>query len=163
MRILSIDPGYERLGVAIIDKESAGSKEKLIFSDCIRTSAKLAPHERLHILGEAIAKIAAEYSPEYMVLETLFFTKNQTTAMHVAEARGVILYEGARAGLQIKEYGPGEIKAAITGYGRSDKAGMMAMIPHLIDIGPLSSDKKKLDDEFDAIAVGLTFFARERF
>jgi len=163
MRILSIDPGYERLGVAIIEKEAVGKKERLVFSDCIRTSAKLSPHERLLIIGSAIESLIKEYEPKCVALEALFFTNNQKTAMLVAEARGVILYEAARAELEIKEYGPGEIKAAITGYGRSDKAGMMAMIPHLIDTSAMKDSKKKLDDEFDAIAVGLTFFARERF
>lgn len=166
IRILSIDPGYERLGVAVIEKSAPGAKEKLLYSHCVRTSAKLSAHERLHLLGKAVSEIASEYEPRFMALESLFFTKNQKTAMLVAEARGVILYEGACAGLEIKEYTPLQIKAAITGYGRSDKHAMMNMIPHLIDMKSASNQKtlaKKLDDEFDAIAVGLTFFARERF
>lgn len=158
MRIISIDPGYERLGIAIIEK-NIREKEILVYSDCFKTSAKLPHHERLGLIGNEIKKIIEEFKPEALALENLFFTNNQKTAISVAEARGVILYQAAIHSLPIFEYGPGQIKVAVTGYGKSDKDQIIAMIPRLIRI-----DKEiKHDDEYDAIAVGLTCFATERF
>jgi crossover junction endodeoxyribonuclease RuvC len=90
-----------------------------------------------------------------MAIEKLFFETNTKTAMVVAEARGVLLYEGARAQLSIFEYTPLEIKVAVTGYGKSDKQGVMDMVPRLIAL-PV---RKMIDDEVDAIAVALTCFA----
>lgn len=160
MRILAIDPGYERLGIAIIEKSGAGrSKETLIYSDCFKTDPKTAHSERLGKIGAEIERIIAEYQPEAMSMESLFFTANQKTAIKVAEARGVMLFLAAKNGLKVFEYGPGEIKLAVTGYGKSDKPAVINMVERLVKI-----DKKiKHDDEYDAIAVGLTCFAIERF
>lgn len=157
MRIISIDPGYERLGVAIIDKELKG-KETLVFSECFKTSAKLPHHERLTLIGNRIKEIIKEYKPEQLATEKLFFSGNQKTAMLVAEARGVILYSGSSSGLSIFEYTPNEVKIAITGYGRSEKRQIIDMVKKLIVVDA----KKSSDDEFDAIAIGLTHFAITR-
>ncbi len=153
MRIIAIDPGYERLGIAIIEK--AGPKENLVFSTCLKTPAKEKPEIRLKMIGDYLNKLIAEYSPTALAIETLFFKNNAKTAMMVSEARGVILYESARAGLSVHEFTPPEIKAAITGYGKSDKNNVIFMVEKLIKI----SIKPKHDDEYDAIAVGLTYFA----
>jgi len=99
------------------------------------------------------------YTPKALALENLFFTNNQKTAITVAEARGVILYQAAIHGLPVYEYGPGQIKVAVTGYGKSDKEQIISMIPRLIGIQKTITH----DDEYDAIAVGLTCFATERF
>lgn len=158
MRILAIDPGYERLGIAILEKNPR-NKEVLLYSDCFKTSAKLFHAERLSLIGGEVSRVIAEFKPEALSIETLFFSTNTKTAISVAEARGTILYEAARHGLKIYEYGPGEIKVAVTGYGKSDKEQMTAMVPRLIKI-----DKEiEHDDEYDAIAVGLTCFATEKF
>lgn len=157
MRILSIDPGYERLGVAILEKNK-GQKEMLVFSECFKTSAKLPHNERLALIGNRIKEIIKKYKPERMATEKLFFSGNQKTAMLVAEARGVILYSGSSSGLEIFEYTPNEVKIAITGYGRSEKKQMIDMVKKLIVV----DSKKSSDDEFDAIAIGLTHFATER-
>ena len=90
-----------------------------------------------------------------MALETLFITKNQKTAMRVAEARGIIIYEALKRDIPVFEYAPMAIKMAITSDGTSDKARMMKMLPLLIDI----PKKDALDDEYDAIAVALTHSA----
>ena len=79
--------------------------------------------------------------------------------MAVAEARGVILYEGGRANLKVFEYTPNEIKVAVTGYGKSDKQAIMQMVPRLLKL----PERKMIDDEVDAIAIALTCFAHERF
>ena len=159
MRILAIDPGYERLGVAVIEKPSGGrGKESLVYSDCFKTDAKLPHGERLALVGAELDRLMGEYAPQAVCLETLFFSKNQTTALKVAEVRGVILFLAARRGLRIYEYGPMEIKVAVTGYGKSDKAAVTAMVGKLIRI------EKKIahEDEYDAIAVGLTCLAIDK-
>ncbi|HEY0907731.1 MAG TPA: crossover junction endodeoxyribonuclease RuvC [Candidatus Paceibacterota bacterium] len=158
MRIISIDPGYERLGIAVIERNPR-EKETLLYSDCFKTSAKLPHSERLGLIGTEIARVIAEFQPNALALETLFFSSNKTTAITVAEARGVILYQAAIHKLQAYEYGPGQIKVAVTGYGKSEKDQIIAMIPRLIRI----EKAIKHDDEYDAIAVGLTCFATERF
>ncbi len=158
MRIISIDPGYERLGIAVLEKNPR-EKEQLLYSDCFKTSKDLPHHERLGNIGSEIERIIGEYKPQALALENLYFTNNQKTALLVAEARGVILYQAAKNQIPLYEYGPGQIKVAVTGYGKSDKEQIIAMIPRLIRI-----DKKiQHDDEYDAIAVGLTCFASERF
>jgi len=153
MKVISIDPGYERMGVAIIEKTNG--KENLVFSECFKTSPKIPHKERLKFIGQEIEKLIKEYKPEIMAIETLFFKNNQKTAMHVSEARGVMLYVGAVFGLEINEFSPMAIKIAVTGYGNSDKNQVVFMVQKLIKI----NKEIKYDDEYDAIAVGLTFFA----
>jgi len=160
MRIISIDPGYERLGIAIVEKHPRGktsgvNKEILIFSECFKTSSNLPHHQRLSLIGNRIKKTIKKYKPEVLVTEKLFFSGNQKTAMLVAEARGVILYIGNYYGLEVFEYTPNQVKIAITGYGRSEKRQIIDMVKKLIIV----TSKTKSDDEFDAIAIGLTHFA----
>ena len=153
MKIIAIDPGYERLGIAIIEK-TAG-RETLVFSECFKTSMREAPADRLKLIGEEINSLIKKYQPEALAVETLFFETNAKTAMRVSEARGVILYEAARNGLSVTEFTPLQIKVAVTGYGKSDKSQVIFMVKKLIKV----TEPIKYDDEYDAIAVGLTFFA----
>ena len=156
MKVIAIDPGYERLGVAVLEKGTG--KETLIFSDCLKTDPKLAHEERLKIIGTGINSLIKKYEPEALAIETLFFKTNAKTAMKVSEARGVILYEAAKNNLKVSEFTPLQIKVAVTGYGKSDKDQVTMMVQKLIKItAPI-----KYDDEYDAIAVGLTFFAYSR-
>lgn len=164
MRILGIDPGFERVGIAIIDPiahERRGGKNHnhvVLFSECFKTSAKLEFSARLKLIGEKIKKIIKEYKPDVLSIETLFLTTNQKTVMHVAETRGVIIYEAICAELDIFEATPLQIKIATTGYGRADKTQIMKMVKILVKI----DDSKKSDDELDAIAIALTAFAHLR-
>lgn len=160
MRIIGIDPGYDRLGIAVIEKNS--QKNTLVYSACFNTSPKDSFYARLAQVGTEVGRIIDEYKPSGMAIESLFITKNQKTAMHVAEARGVIAYEAARRSLPIFEYTPGQIKIAVTGYGTSDKEQVTKMIPLLIKMPATNPPKKTLDDEYDAIAVALTCIACER-
>ena len=93
-----------------------------------------------------------------MALEEIFFEKNAKTAMQVAEVRGALIYIAAAQGLKIYHYTPGEVKIAVTGYGGSDKRAIAAMVPKLLRL----PGGKKLDDELDAIAVGITCLASIR-
>jgi crossover junction endodeoxyribonuclease RuvC len=152
--VLGIDPGYERMGVCIIEKEY-GKKESLIFSDCIRTNSKIAFPDRLLEIGESLDSIINEFGPNALAIENLFITNNQKTAMRVSETRGVLLYLSRKYGLTINEYAPMQIKTAITSYGKSDKKQMISMVQKLIKINKPDA----LDDEYDAIAVALTHLA----
>lgn len=153
MKIIAIDPGYERMGVAVIEKNS--KREELVFSECFKTSPKIPHEERLKLIGQEIEKLIKKYKPEAMAIETLFFKNNQKTAMHVSEARGVMLYVASVEGLEVYEYSPMAIKIAVTGHGGSEKDQVIFMVQKLIEI----KAKIKYDDEYDAIAVGLTYFA----
>jgi len=152
MKILGIDPGYGRVGIAVIENGI------LLHSECFDTSSKEEFHTRLKNIGQKINNIITEFRPDIMAIESLFVTKNQKTAMKVAEARGVISYEATLRNIPIHEYSPPQIKVAVTGHGRSDKNQIIKMIPMLIKIGA----KKALDDEYDAIAVALTCEAHRK-
>ena len=157
MKVIAIDPGYERMGVALIEK--INGKESLVYSECFKTSPKIAHEERLKLIGQEIENLIEKYKPEAMAIETLFFKNNQKTAMHVSEARGVMLYVASVFGLSLKEFSPMAIKIAVTGYGNSDKEQVTLMVKKLIKI----NHDIKYDDEYDAIAVGLTYFATNKF
>ena len=155
MIILGIDPGFERLGIGVLEKNKADKKEVVLFSECFKTSAKLEFHERLSLIGEEVKRVIKKFKPEILAVETLFLTTNQKTVMHVAEARGVVIYEATCARLKIFEASPPQIKIATTGYGRASKEQMIKMVKILVDI----DNSKKSDDELDAIAIALTAFA----
>lgn len=155
-KILGIDPGFERLGVAILEKKD--SRDVVVFSECFKTSPKLEFPERLNLIGEEVERIIKKYKPEVLAIETLFLTTNQKTVMRVAEARGVVIYEASRAELQIFEASPPQIKIATTGYGRSDKVQINKMVKMLVKI----DNSKTSDDELDAIAIALTALAHLR-
>lgn len=155
--ILAIDPGYERLGIALM-KKSGSHKEEVLFSECFKTSPQEDFVDRLHRIGDRITELIEKYDPEIMAIENLFFTSNQKTAMRVAEVRGALLYIARAQGLSIHEFTPKEIKVAITGYGAGTKDDIIFMMPKLVDVDV----KNMVDDEVDAIAVGITCFAHNR-
>jgi crossover junction endodeoxyribonuclease RuvC len=158
MKILAIDPGFERVGIAIIEKTNL-NKDKLVFSVCFKTSAKIPFHERLRNIGLEVESVIKKYKPEALAIEKLYFTTNQKTVMGVAEARGAIIYVASKNGLSIFEYTPPQIKVAVAGYGKASKDMIMSMVPKLIDI----KNEINSDDELDAIAIGLTCLACEKF
>jgi crossover junction endodeoxyribonuclease RuvC len=157
MKILSVDPGYERLGLSILEKEKGGSEE-LIYSETFKTSPKKNFLDRLFEIGKRTEKIIEEFNPEYLAIEKLFFNTNQKTATNVSEVRGVIIYSCQKKGMKIKEFTPLEIKVAVAGHGRASKDQVISMTEKLIKI----KQDIKYDDEYDAIACGLTFFAHHR-
>ena len=156
MRILAFDPGFERLGVAVVEK--VNGKEVVVHSECIRTSAKNTFAERLAEIGEAVELLIHTWEPTATALENLFFENNAKTAMNVAAVRGMLVYIAASRSLAVYEYTPLQVKIAITGYGKSDKAAVAHMVSRLVSL----SSRKRLDDEIDAIAVGLTCLASVR-
>ena len=152
MRILAIDPGYDRLGIAVT--EGNASRPTLVWSDCVLPD-KGTSEKRLAQVSEAIESAIARYAPDALAIETLFFSANKTTALGVAEARGAVLSVAGLAGLPVIECSPQQVKLAVTGYGNADKKAVGAMIPRLLNL----PQKKRLDDELDAIAVGICAIA----
>jgi crossover junction endodeoxyribonuclease RuvC len=160
MRVLAFDPGFERLGVAVVEKNPSadGGKETVVHSECVRTDASLPFSERLLALGKAAEKLIQKFKPDAMALEEIFFGKNAKTGVQIAEVRGMLTYLGMQKGLVVYGYTPLEVKIAVTGYGKSDKSAVAMMVPRLVTL----SKRKRLDDELDAIAVGLTCLASVR-
>ena len=156
MRIIAIDPGYERLGIAVLEK--INGEEVLLFSECFKTKANIPFPDRLLLLGQEVARVVKEYSPMALAIENLFIETNQKTAMRVAESRGAILYQARLLGLEVYEYTPLQVKVATTGYGKATKTQMISMVKKLIR----GAENIKQDDEMDAIAIGLTHFAYYR-
>jgi crossover junction endodeoxyribonuclease RuvC len=153
MRVIAVDPGYDRLGVAILELENG--TEKLIHSTCVLTDKEQPLTERLVSLGNEFAKLLILYHPDALGIETLFFNKNQKTALGVAGARGILIYLAHTNNCAVYEFGPQEIKVAVTGYGKSDKKAVIEMVKRLVPAAPAAA----LDDEYDAIAVGITCLA----
>ncbi len=152
MRILAIDPGYDRLGIAVI--EGNASRPTLIWSDCVIPD-KGKRENRLAHVSRAITDAIKEYAPDALAIETLFFNANIKTAVGVAEARGAILAAAGLAHIPVIECSPQQVKLAVAGHGGASKADVARMIPQLLSL----PKKKRLDDELDAIAIGITALA----
>ena len=154
MKVLAIDPGFDRVGVAVVEK--TGGKEAVLFSECFVTDKKQTFYLRLATVGARIKELIKKYDPDALAIETLFFSTNVKTAMRVAEARGAIIYQAAALGVDVFEYSPQDVKIAVTGYGKATKDQVSAMTRRLAKI---DAKKKTLDDEMDAIALGLAHCA----
>lgn len=156
MRILAIDPGFDRMGLAVLEGDP--SRPTHIWSDCI-VPPKGVREERLRVIHDAVRDAISSYTPASVAIESLFWsTNNKRSALGVAEARGAALSAAAEAGLSVSEHSPQQVKLAVTGYGAADKKAVAAMIPRLITLPP----KKRLDDELDAIALGICALSTQR-
>jgi crossover junction endodeoxyribonuclease RuvC len=153
MRVIAIDPGYDRLGVAVMEYR-AGS-EHLLYSTCLLSDKNHSLPDRIHVIGDAFLGVIEEYTPDTLAVETLFFNKNVKTAIGVAEARGALIYIAKSSGCTIYEFSPQQIKTSVTGYGNSDKKAVIDMVCRLVKGTPTNA----LDDEYDAIATGVACLA----
>ena len=157
MRILAIDPGYDRLGIAVVEGDP--SRPTLLMSDCV-TPPKGEAKDRLAVVFRTVSDAITDYHPDALGIEALFFSINKKTAIGVAEARGAILAAAGLTSLPVIDCRPQEIKLAVTGHGGADKKAIASMIPRLITLPP---KQKRLDDEIDAIAIGITTLTKARF
>jgi crossover junction endodeoxyribonuclease RuvC len=155
MKVLAIDPGFGRCGVAVVEKTKG--REVLLYSHCIETSAKTSFPERLSAVVAHCAHILKTHEPDVLAIEKLYFATNQKTAMQVAEVRGALIGMAGSLGLPIAEYTPMQVKSAL-GYGKADKRQVAKILHMLIDIRKQISH----DDEYDAIAIGVTHLAHAR-
>ena len=150
MRILGIDPGTGILGFGVIEIDSK-NKANLVDAGVIRTPVKQPDAERLLTIYDELKEIISDLKPGVIVVEKLFFAQNVTTAMTVAQARGVVLLLGQQHGLALYEYTPLQIKQALTGYGRADKNQMQEMVRVILGL----KEKPKPDDCADALAAAI--------
>ncbi len=151
MLVLGIDPGTATTGYGLVREHSNGALEAVAYG-VIRTSSKKPMPERLKTLYDAITELVATHKPDAAAVETLYFGRNVTTAITVAQGRGVVLLALAEAGLPIREYKPAEIKQAIAGYGNADKLQVQEMIRQLLALDKLP----KPDDAADGLGVAIT-------
>ena len=155
--MLGIDPGTTGMGYALLDLTT--DPPRLLAHGLVETPRYGSAAEKLLAIADAIDALIAEHAPEFLALERLYFNKNVKTAMAVAEARGVALVCGARAGLAIAEYTPQEVKQSVTGSGGADKRAVQRMIVHILELpGAVSQDNVA-----DAIAIALTHAQRVKF
>ena len=147
--ILGIDPGFGRIGYAVLSVQ--GMDLHLVVCDAITTPSTLAYPQRLQQIYKQLGVIMAEYQPAEAAIEALFFGKNVTTAIKVAQARGVTILALVQQGLSITEYTPSEVKLAVTGYGASRKEQVGYMVRQLLHLSVVPTP----DDAADAAAIAI--------
>lgn len=149
MRILGIDPGYAIVGYGIVDY--ANTKFSVVNYGAITTKANSYFPKRLEDIYADMCEIIERYKPDCLSIEKLYFNTNTTTAIDVAEARGVILLAAQRNRLSINEYTPLQVKQSVTGYGRAEKRQVMEMVKSLLSLKSVP----KPDDTADALALAV--------
>ena len=154
--MLGVDPGLSTLGLAAVGRRDR--QPELLFSATVRTSRHLAEPERLRLIHEAIRDAIAEHLPDAVAVERVMWNTNQRSALHVSRATGVILLAAAEAGLPVEEYGPLEVKMAVTGQGNADKAQVRDALARLHGL----SDVPAQPDAADAVAVALCHLTQSR-
>ncbi len=153
--ILAIDPGYDRLGWAV--GQQVQGKVKVFGCGCITTLKTDTHLDRCSQILTQLQVLADQYQPEVVVMESLFFTKNVTTAMKVAEIRGLILGVAIAHQAQVAEYTPSQLKLAAAGNGRATKTEVEKMVR--LQLGNQLNGKSLLDDTLDALALLITHTA----
>lgn len=149
MIILGIDPGYAITGYALIDYSD--QKFTVLDYGLITTKANSYFPERLLLIENSLEALIGKYKPDVMAVEELFFSRNTTTAIGTAQARGVAVVTGARYKLPVFEYTPKQVKLAVTGYGNSEKIQVQEMVKVLLKLNKIPEP----DDVADALAVAL--------
>jgi len=150
MIILGIDPGIERVGVAVLRSDK--NKLELLHAGLIKTKKGDAREVRLGEIEKKIAELIKTYRPETLAIEKLFFFKNKKTVMEVAEARGVILSTAGKHNLKVIERTPLEVKKYVCGDGRADKKQVQKMVGLILGLKEIPSS----DDTCDAIAIAIS-------
>ncbi|MBJ7594481.1 MAG: crossover junction endodeoxyribonuclease RuvC [Candidatus Dormibacteraeota bacterium] len=149
MRVLGVDPGLGRTGVAVVD--GGPGSLRLVHSACLSTPVGVEDAERLFLLSGLITAVVAEHRPAFAAVERLFFSTNRSTAMRVSEARGVLLCALAGAGIPVFEYTPNEVKEAVAGYGAARKPQVERMTRRLLSVERIDGP----DDVADACAIAI--------
>jgi crossover junction endodeoxyribonuclease RuvC len=147
--VLGIDPGSAITGYGLV--KEAGNSLRAVDYGCIRTAPSEPLEERLHKIYREVCELIEKYKPDQFAVEELFFNKNVRTALTVGQARGVILLAGAQSGLQVHEYTPLQVKQAVVGYGRAEKAQIQFMVKTMLSLPTIP----KPDDVADALAIAI--------
>ena len=149
MRILGIDPGYAIVGYGVVEYDRL--KFHTVGYGAITTPAGVPFADRLQSIYEDMVSIIEKYKPDHLSIEKLFFNTNTTTAIDVAQARGVILLAARQCGVEIYEYTPLQVKQSITGYGKAEKHQVMEMVKSFLSL----QEVPKPDDTADALSLAI--------
>jgi crossover junction endodeoxyribonuclease RuvC len=149
MRVIGIDPGYGRVGWGVIDGERHVLSSRAW--GCIETAKEAPIQDRMLEVWRTLNGLLDQWVPDGMALETLYFSKNVTTALQVAEVRGIIRLAAAEHALPVAEYTPNRIKQAVTGSGRADKRQVQEMVRRLLELDAIP----RPDDAADALACAV--------
>lgn len=149
MRILGIDPGFDRTGFGVVDH--VRGKLTWVYHGCLQTDKASEFPFRLQQVRDAVAKTIKHFQPDVVVIEQLFFQTNVTTAIKVGMARGVIFVAAADGGVPIIELTPNQIKQGLTGWGKADKKQMQEMVRVTLKLEEIP----KPDDAADALAMAI--------
>jgi len=152
MIIAGVDPGSRVTGYGIIKVE--GNHFQCLDYGVISTTGRGCPSElkdRLHKIFESLSDVLDKHSPDYLVVESIFYARNVHSSLLLGHVRGVILLSAARAGLPVIEYTPLEVKKAVTGYGRADKEQVQTMVKRLLNLDTIP----KPHDASDALALAI--------
>ncbi len=149
MRILGIDPGYAIVGYGVLDYNK--NRFSVVGYGAITTKAHTPLEDRLLDIYNDVITVIEKYNPDEISIEKLYFNTNSTTAIAVAQARGVIVLAARQKGIKINEYTPLQVKQAVTGYGRAEKHQVMEMVKSLLNLEKIP----KPDDTADALAIAI--------
>ena len=150
MRVLGVDPGLTRCGLGVIEG-APGSRLDLVAVRVVKTPAEAPLGERLLVVESAVDRWVHEYQPDVVAVERVFSQRNMRTVMGTAQASGVAILAAVRCGLSLNTYTPSEIKAAVTGNGRADKAQVAAMVTRLLRL----AERPQPADASDALALAI--------
>jgi crossover junction endodeoxyribonuclease RuvC len=147
--VLGIDPGTAMTGYGLVER--TGSRLRAVDYGCLETPAGMPLPERLLHIQDGLIDLVESHRPDLVAVERLFFNKNVQTAFAVGQARGVALLTAARFGLPVYEYGPHEVKLAVTGHGRAEKVQVQRMVQVVLGMATLP----RPDDAADALAIAI--------
>ena len=149
MRILGIDPGYAIVGCGVLDYEN--NHFSVVEYCAITTPAEMSFNRRLEVIYDEISALIARTKPEAVSIEKLFFNSNQKTVIDVGQARGVLMLAAQKAGLEVFEYTPLQVKQSVVGYGRAEKKQVQEMTRVILGLPKIP----KPDDVADALAMAI--------
>lgn len=155
--LLAIDPGYDRCGLAVLHKSN--STIQIVYKDCIETNKSNSLLERYATIVNKVEEVLEQHPIDELAMETIFFSKNVSTAISVAQVRGLIIALAIQHKVEVFEYNPMQIKQATTGFGNASKQAIDKMVRLQLNI---DGKEKIIDDTMDALAVGITHFASSR-
>ncbi len=158
MIILGIDPGLGTMGYGVIEKRRDDSCIPVDYGVVLTPKDETLP-VRLAMLEDSVNKLLEKFKPEEISVEELFFSKNITTGIPVAHARGVILLTCIKYTGKLYEYTPNQVKQALTGYGKADKVQMMHAVTSMLRLDKIP----RPDDAADALAIALCHAQTSRF
>ncbi len=156
MIVLGIDPGTAATGYGLVER--SGSRLRAVDYGCVQTVAELEPAKRLLYIHGAVSELIEQHRPSLLGVERLFFNRNVQTAFAVGQARGAVLLAAAQHGVPVFEYGPHEVKMAVTGYGRAGKEQVQRMVQIVLGMSVLP----RPDDAADALAVAICLAHAQR-